>query len=707
MEPLLPALDNLPVFYTVLVSLLVMAGLSGCALYSRVRRRSLPPGFAWLKGLVLLPLWLLALIWTGLVVAMGIFAGGMTGSLLFPLSGLAILPVFALLTWGLYFWIRSRTLADAAVLLLVPACIAGVFALQRLWICEPLARSGLGSGQLCTARLYDHGEGGAIRNQGVAHEWYRLAAEQGEAEAEYQLAEAAHQREQKLAWYTRAADQGHAGAAYRLYWLLEKDDPEVAVQRLQAAAREGHAGAEYRLGVLYRQGHGGMDRDLSRSRELMLRAAEGGHITAMQSLAIAYARDGVLFDNDPALSRHWEQQARERAASKPDIPAFEQYMAWNWERLLLEARARHAHAEAGDADTQLAIGRELLQQAGGDMALVDKAHRWVERAAQSGSVEAQFQLASEYLDDATASEVTREAGRRWLLAAADDGHEAALRKVISAFKEQAYGFPRDLQRSKAYSEVLFAVLKARGVLENQTDWRTSSWEYSDTLAQIRKEASRYLPPDELKQQSDAGDPVAQYHQAKELMQTRYAEGTALMLVSAEAGYPQAQYEMARSYRHRKRTEQEERQAIEWLIAAAESGHRGAMVDLGAIYLRGIKSIGLERNPYRAKRLFEQALADREGDVIYEQKTSRGSWQYTMRTMNNWLAQVPAAVQRLDLEGLQGEQRRRAIEQWYAQEREALQSQPPGPEGAALQQKQLDQLEQQRSVLLTGDSAGSG
>ena len=63
-------------------------------------------------------------------------------------------------------------------------------------------------------------------------------------------------------------------------------------------------------------------------------------------------------------------------------------------------------------------------------------------------------------------------------------------------------------------------------------WMTASWAYSDTQKQIKQEASRYLPPDELKQQSDAGDPAARYHMAKELLSTRYAEGVALMTVSA-------------------------------------------------------------------------------------------------------------------------------------------------------------------------------
>jgi hypothetical protein len=127
------------VFYTVVISLLAMAGFSAYVLYWRLCHRPSAPGFAWLKGFVLLPLWLLTLIWTGLAVAMGIFVGGMTGSLLFPLLGLGLVPAFFLLTLGLYFKIRSRTMADTGVLLLVPFITLTVYSVQRLWICEPLA----------------------------------------------------------------------------------------------------------------------------------------------------------------------------------------------------------------------------------------------------------------------------------------------------------------------------------------------------------------------------------------------------------------------------------------------------------------------------------------------------------------------------------------------------------------------------------------
>ena len=704
MEPLLPTLHNLPVFYTVLISLLTMAGLSGFVLYRRLRKRPSHPQFVWLRGLVLFPLWLLGLIWTVLAAAMGVFTGGVVGSWLFSLLALLVVPVFGLITWGLYYWIRGRPRADAGMLLLVPALIFTVYTGQRLWICEPLALSGLGQAQLCTARLYEQGSGGAIRNQATARGWYRHAAERGVAEAEYEVAGFTGEREQKIDWYTRAADHGHAGAAYQLYWLQEKTEPEEALQRLQNAARHGHAGAQYRLGLLYQNSGGGLGKDLSRTRELWPLAANGGHISAMRALAIAYAGDGILFEHDPEASLLWEQRARSLAQSNPDIPLIEQALEWNWERVLEEVRARSARADAGDADAQLAIGRKILAQADTDPVLIDKAFGWIELAARSGSVDAQYQLAIHYID----TEPAHEKGRHWLVAAADSGHQQALRKVIIAFKNQEHGLPRDLQRSKAYSETLFEVLKAAGTLENETDWLSAGWEYNDTLKQIKKKADQYLPPDQLRRQSDVGDPVAQYHLAKELMPIRFSEGAALMRASAEAGYTQAQYEMARSYRTRKRTEQEERQAIEWLTAAAQRGHRGAMVDLGAVYLQGVKRIGRERNPYRAKQLFEQALRGREGDVIYEQRTQSGSWQYTVRNVNRWLEQVPDYVQRLDLEGLQGVQRRQAIDRWYEQERDALLSKLPEPDSGTLAQrkKQLDGLDQQYALLSNNNQSSA-
>ena len=76
------------------------------------------------------------------------------------------------------------------------------------------------------------------------------------------------------------------------------------------------------------------------------------------------------------------------------------------------------------------------------------------------------------------------------------------------------------------------------------------------------------------------------------------------------------------------------------------------------------------------------------------------WKYTVESVNRWLDKIPESVRRLDLEGLQDPQRQQAIDQWYAEEQQALQAQTPAPEGEALTllQKQLDALEQQRTIL---------
>jgi hypothetical protein len=73
---------------------------------------------------VLLPLWLLTLLWTGPALSMGVFAGGMTCSLYFPLLALGLVPVFALLSWGLSHWIRGGMPAHADMPLLVPVNIS-------------------------------------------------------------------------------------------------------------------------------------------------------------------------------------------------------------------------------------------------------------------------------------------------------------------------------------------------------------------------------------------------------------------------------------------------------------------------------------------------------------------------------------------------------------------------------------------------------
>ena len=64
-----------------------------------------------------------------------------------------------------------------------------------------------------------------------------------------------------MRWYRLAADQGHAGAQYNLGWMYDKgygvpEDDAEAVRWYRLAADQGLAGAQHNLGLMYANGEG-------------------------------------------------------------------------------------------------------------------------------------------------------------------------------------------------------------------------------------------------------------------------------------------------------------------------------------------------------------------------------------------------------------------------------------------------------------------
>ena len=98
--------------------------------------------------------------------------------------------------------------------------------------------------------------------------WYREAAEQGYAEAQFKLGQMYYvgsgveeDDEKAVFWYREAAEQGYAEAQYELGQMyysgrgVEEDD-EKAVFWYRKAAEQGYAEAQVRLGDMYRFGWG-------------------------------------------------------------------------------------------------------------------------------------------------------------------------------------------------------------------------------------------------------------------------------------------------------------------------------------------------------------------------------------------------------------------------------------------------------------------
>lgn len=103
---------------------------------------------------------------------------------------------------------------------------------------------------------------------GAAMRWYQRAAEDGNADAQFLLAQRYERGvvgpvdlSQAATWYRRAAEQGHAEAQFKLASMLARGDgvdadPAMAVAWYEKAAAQGLAVAQYNLGVAYLNGEG-------------------------------------------------------------------------------------------------------------------------------------------------------------------------------------------------------------------------------------------------------------------------------------------------------------------------------------------------------------------------------------------------------------------------------------------------------------------
>ena len=107
---------------------------------------------------------------------------------------------------------------------------------------------------------YYYGIGGVPQNYAEVVKWWRKAAEQGYASAQYNLGlmykngEGVPEDDVEAAkWYRKAAEQGNAWAQYNLGWMYDngegvpKDDVEAA-KWYHKAAGQGHSQAVRKLG---------------------------------------------------------------------------------------------------------------------------------------------------------------------------------------------------------------------------------------------------------------------------------------------------------------------------------------------------------------------------------------------------------------------------------------------------------------------------
>ena len=256
-------------------------------------------------------------------------------------------------------------------------------------------RSELGdpSDYLKLAWLYENGTG-VSQNDSEALEWYRKAAEKGNADAQIELGKryfegrgvSANEAE-AVVWYRKAADKGNTEAQLELgdrYFEGRGVEQKysTAAEWYRKAAEQGIARAQYQLGLMYSQGQG-VERNYVEAAEWYRKAAEQGSKEAQRSLA-------GLFEYGKGVGQSYAEA----------------------EKWYLKA------AGQGSKEAQYSLGLIYAYGKGGVQSNTE-AFRWFHKAVKQGYPPALYRLGSMYeygtgisQNDEAALEMYREAAEK-------------------------------------------------------------------------------------------------------------------------------------------------------------------------------------------------------------------------------------------------------------------------------------------------------
>jgi len=197
---------------------------------------------------------------------------------------------------------NSDAMSQCALGEIYSAGLLGVstnFAEAAKWF-RKAAEQGDVEAQCNLAHFYENGEG-VTKNEKNAVRLYRKAAEQGYDPAQNNLGicflkgnGTDKDAKEAVRWFRQAAEQGNAYAENNLAtcYLMGEGVPQDAVKAVnwyRKAAEQGLAGAQCVLGACYTGGRG-CDQDEVKAARWFRKAAEQGYMQAEMYLGVAYAK---------------------------------------------------------------------------------------------------------------------------------------------------------------------------------------------------------------------------------------------------------------------------------------------------------------------------------------------------------------------------------------------------------------------------------
>jgi TonB family protein len=286
---------------------------------------------------------------------------------------------------------------------------------------------------------------GVTKDDAAAVSWFRKAADQGNATAQYNLGimyrdgtGVAKDDAAAVSWYRKAADQGDANSQYNLGVMYESGtvvarDLAAAVSWFRKAAEQGDSEAQSDLGVMYESGRG-VAKDDAAAVSWFRKAADQGNATAQIKLGVMYAKGtGVAKDDAAAVS--WFRKA----------------------------------ADQGNATAQFNLG--IMYRDGTGVTKDDAAAvSWFRKAADQGDANAQASLGFMYKEGRGVPRDYEQA-YRWLNLGASGTRDAAVKDWAIANRDFV---ATQISSSKAREPLLAATPRGRGNIISEDDYPFAS-----------------------------------------------------------------------------------------------------------------------------------------------------------------------------------------------------------------------------------------
>lgn len=533
----------------------------------------------WLLSGALIVANMMGLAWV--ILAMGMDHTGAVddGALLTAiLVGLA--PI-ALLVW----WAAGSRIASAIVAVVTIGALGYVATGGAVHVLTLAAENGAVFAQVQLAKRY-----------GQSNWWFK-AAEHGHAEAEYQVGiqmAAVRKYDAARQWFIQAAEQGHPGATMQLvryavadaqkdYWLqraLALDVPDALFIQAKRLALS----------------------DPEAARELLTDAAASGSVQAIETLVREYSAGGHLYEPDAAKADYWVDQWR--AATRKSRPA-DVMPPMLADRDIERLRGMGALFDAGDPQALFERANKLLAQNSPDPIARNRAHQYLQRAADGGHVQAALQIANAY-DLATGDADERSEGIRRYEYAAELGSVRAMEVLARYYRGTDIDYQPDLAKAHEYSGRIVQVLAAKTGDRARRDQRMWLAFQQEAEALMARDKARGGSMQQLARAADQS-PHAKFVYGEARMRHNYQEGMSLIRQSAAQGDLEATFYLARKTLFQPRAFNDETEALTALQGLAAAGYAPACMML-ATRLANPGGM-LPASHYLAGRFLRVAMAD--------------------------------------------------------------------------------------------------